>query len=529
VGRIQEDLLCDGALPSAQGEPTVCVETHISWVFLTSTEAWKVKKPVDLGFLNFRTLEARKRACEAEILLNRRLTQDVYLEVVPVRLGENGRHGIRGEGETVDWAVRMRRLPDAWRADIRLARGELSTEAVDAIAARLASFHAEAAHDAKISSFGRPSAIAESIRENFAQTRTTIHDYLSTDEASSLERWQTTFLVGHTPLFEQRMQGERIRDGQGDLRLEHVYIDASGKLTILDCIEFNERFRFIDVCADLAFLSMDLAWHGRVDLAERLLSRYAREADDYDLFSVVDFYESYRACVRAKISTFVTEDATLPRDVRTRAAEDARRYFLLALSASQRGVMDPALVAVGGVIASGKSTVAECIARELGAPIVDADRARKHMVGVEPTVRLNEAPWTGAYDRSLTERVYREVLRRAEVVLASGRPVVIDASFRSRAMRHEARALAARMQVPFKLVECRAPEATCRARLEERAKGDSVSDGRLAIFDEFVARFEAVVELEPREHLVLETSLPREETLSSLRQALALWPRGLVA
>jgi aminoglycoside phosphotransferase family enzyme/predicted kinase len=529
MGSLREDLLCSGVLPS-RGEPIVCVETHISWVFLSATEVWKVKKPVDLGFLDFRTLAARKEACEAEVRLNVRLAADVYLGVVPVTRRADGRHSIGGEGEVVDWAVRMRRIPDAFRADLRLARGALSAEAVDAVAGRLARFHADALHDARIATFGHPSILKESIVENFAQTHEVVGNYLPPEEASEIEGWQTSFLARHEALFEERVRTGRIREGHGDLRLEHVYIDEAGELRILDCIEFNERFRFIDVCADLAFLSMDLAWHGRVDLAERLLATYAREANDYDLFSIVDFYESYRAYVRAKISTFLEADASLPWDIRARASEDARRYFLLALSAGRRTLVAPALVAVGGVIASGKSTVAEWIASELGgAPIVDADRTRKHMLRVEPTEHVNDAAWTGAYHPAFTERVYREVLRRAEVVLASGRPVVVDASFRSRATRRELRALAVTLGVSFKLVECRAPASVCRARLEQRAKGVNVSDGRLAVFDEFVAHFEAMDEVDAEEHLVLDTSLPREDTRSTLREALALSPRGFVA
>jgi aminoglycoside phosphotransferase family enzyme/predicted kinase len=528
MGSIREDLMRPGALPM-QGEPIVCIETHISWVFLGATEAWKVKKPVNFGFLDFRTLAARKEACEAEVRLNGRLTAGVYLGVVPVTRGADGLHRIEGEGEVVDWAVRMRRVADTLRADLRLARGDLSSEMVDRIAERLAQFHAEAPNEARIAAFGRPSAIKESIVENFAQTRQVVEGYLTPEKASEVESWQTSFLALHEALFEERVRMGRIREGHGDLRLEHVYIEDSGELTILDCIEFNERFRFVDVCADLAFLSMDLAWHGRVDLAERLIASYAREADDYDLFTMIDFYESYRAYVRAKIATFLQADPAVPWDVQARARDDARRYFLLALSANRRTLLPPALVAVGGVIATGKSTVAEWIASELGAPIVDSDRTRKHLVGVEPTQHMNDAAWTGAYDPAFTKQVYREILRRAEVVLASGRAVVIDASFRSRAMRQEVRSLAARLGVPFKLVECRADASICRQRLEQRARGTSVSDGRLAVFDEFVASFEAMDELVAAEHVVLDTSLPRESTLSSLREALAFWPRGFVA
>ncbi len=529
MGTIRDDLMRQGALGGASGDAIDCAETHISWVFLTRNEAWKVKKPVDLGFLDFRTLAARRRACEAEVVLNRRLAEGVYVGVVPVRVGADGQHAVGIDGEIVDWAVRMRRMPDDWRADVRLARGDFSPETVDAVATRVALFHAQAAHDDEIASFGHASAIRESVLENFTQTREEMKEYLTSEEASELERWQTSFLDRHVALFDERVHAGRIREGHGDLRLEHLYLDSAGSLTILDCIEFNERFRCIDVCADLAFLSMDLAWHGRVDLAERLLDAYAREADDYGVFAVIDFYESYRAHVRAKIATFLHADEALSWELRARARGDARRYFMLALSATRRALLPPVLVAVGGVIASGKSTVAEWIASQLGAPVIDADRTRKHLLGVEPTHHVNEAAWAGAYDPAFTERVYREVLRRAEIVLASGRPVVIDASFRSLSMRHEARAVAGRLGVPFRLVECRAPASMCRVRLEQRAKGESVSDGRLAVFDQFVARFEAMDELQEGEHLVLDTSLSREATFSSLRQALELWPRGLVA
>jgi predicted kinase len=322
------------------------------------------------------------------------------------------------------------------------------------------------------------------------------------------------------------MRTGRICEGHGDLRLEHVYLDPAGRITVLDCIEFNERFRFIDTCADVAFLAMDLAWHGRVDLAERFLATYAREADDYDLYSLVDFYESYRAHVRAKIATLLAKSADLPWDIRRRSAEEARRYFLLAVASGRRALPPPALVAVGGVIASGKSTVAAWIAGEIGGVVVDADRTRKHMLGVEPTEHVNDAAWAGAYDPAVTARVYREMLRRAEVVLSSGRPVVIDASFRSRSMRDDARSLAARIGVPWKLVECRANAAVCRERLDERARGVSVSDGRVEVWSSFVEKFEAM-EGEV-DHIVVDTSLPFESTRAVLGEALASWPRGLV-
>jgi aminoglycoside phosphotransferase family enzyme/predicted kinase len=528
---LRTDLLRPEAYGALHPERVELVETHISWVLLADDDVFKVKKPVDLGFLDFRTTAQRKVACEAEVRLNARLAPDVYRGVVPVRVGEDGRGCIGGAGPVVDWAVHMARLPDERRADVLLGRGKLSNEDVSAIAERVAAFHAAARGGAKAAPFGAPEAIATNIEENFAQTRDSIHEYLSAGEADEIVRWQTAFVRGRDALFTQRIAEGRIRDGHGDLRLEHVYLDASRPPTIIDCIEYNDRFRFGDVCADIAFLSMDLAAHGRVDFAELLLARYARESNDFDLYALVDFYESYRAFVRGKVAVMVAADGQMAAETRQRAERDARRYFLLALSADRRAMLRPALVAVGGIIASGKSTLAERIAGEMSAPVVATDRTRKGMLGVQPGHPVDEPAWKGAYDPVFTEAVYAEVLRRADVVLASGRPVVLDASFHSRAMRRAGRELANRHGVAFHFVECRADLSVCRSRLGARAResseGGVVSDGRLEIFDAFCARVEPVVELPADDHVVVDTTRPLEDSLAEVRRAVDAWPPGL--
>lgn len=517
--------------PEAYGalRPTAVelAETHISWVFLLADDVFKVKKPVELGFLDFRTIEQRKSACEAEVRLNARLAPRVYRGVVPVRRDEGGRACIDGTGPIVDWAVHMARLPDGQRADQLLARGALSCVAIDELAKRLAAFHDTSGAGAELAHFGRASTIRQNIEENFAQTRETVGRYLRPEEASEIVRWQTSFVRTQEAVFEERIRTGRVRDGHGDLRLEHVYFESAAP-TIIDCIEFNERFRFADVCADVAFLSMDLASHGRVDLAERLLARYAREANDFDLYALVDFYESYRAYVRGKIAAMLAADENVDEATRRRAESEARRSFVLALSADRRSLLAPTVVAVGGIIASGKSTVAEAIGAEMSAPVIDADRTRKAMVGVAATRPLHEGAWRGAYDPAFTGDVYKEVLRRAGVVLASGRPVVIDASFRSTTMRTLARDLAAAHGAPFRFVECRAAPALCRARLADRARRGSVSDGRLEIFDAFAASYQPVNEIPDSEHTSLDTSRALDESVATLRAWLDTWPLGFV-
>ncbi|MEA2752087.1 MAG: uncharacterized protein QOI41_6230 [Myxococcales bacterium] len=524
AGDLAVDLLRPEAYPAPGPLQVELRETHVSWVFLTEGEVFKVKKPVKLPFLDFSTLDARRAACEAELLLNTRLAVGAYLGLVPVRRDAEGRHHFGPRGDVVDWAVHMMRLPDAMRADQRIEAGTLTAAHIDATAALLADFHARA-DSAEAKRWGTVTAITRNVRDNFAEADASAEGLLSVDEAREVERSQLDFLRDRSAVFERRIADGRIRDGHGDLRLDHLYVGDEGELTILDCIEFSDRFRYADVCADVAFLSMDLAAHGHVELAERFLARYAREADDYDLYAVVDFYEGYRAWVRGKVSLITARQAT--GTMRAPALADARRHFALALSAGRRSLLAPVVVAVGGVIASGKSTVAEALGDRLSAPVIDADRTRKHLLGLSATTHDTSAPFEGAYAQEMTDRVYAELMLRASTVLESGRPVVLDATFRSEDMRRGARDLAAEHGVPFLMIECRARPEVCRERLVRRERESSVSDGRLAIFDAFSARMEPVTELATFQRLVIDTEQPLEATLAALDERLLTWPPGL--
>jgi aminoglycoside phosphotransferase family enzyme/predicted kinase len=524
---LHEDLLRAEAYPAFDASSLELVQTHISWVFLLKKDVFKVKRPVALGFLDFSSVEARKAACDAELRLNARLAAGTYLGVVPVLAGPDGRHRIGGPpGRVVDWAVHMNRLPETQRADELLRRGELSIDMVDGLAARIARFHAEAATDEQNAQLGSAAAVLSCVEDNFAETESTVTRYLREEELDEIKRWQRAFLQDNVRLFERRIAMGRVRDGHGDLRLEHVYVAGDPSPTIIDCIEFSDRFRYADVCSDVAFLSMDFAAHGRVDLAERLLARYARESNDFDLFALVDFYESYRAYVRGKIASLMADDESVAWSARSQARDHARRYFLLALSSHRRCLLGPSVIAIGGPIASGKSTIAGAVGGQMNAPIVDADRTRKSMLGLAAEHPVHDPAWQGAYDGAVTDKVYGELLRRASVVLASGRPVVIDASFRSRAHRSAARELARANGAPLLFVECRVDRELARARLEARARGPSVSDGRLAIFDAFAAQFEPVTEFSESEHIVVDTRRDFQVTLAELNERLSVWPHG---
>jgi hypothetical protein len=488
-------------------------ETHISQVFLGPDSVYKTKKPLALGFLDFTTLERREHFCKQEVALNQRLAPDVYRGVVAITRDRAGTHRIGGDGPAVEWAVHMRRLDDRDAADVRLRQGRLAPGDLQRLAERIARFHEGARCDDETARHGTPEAIERNVRENFEQTRQSARRYLSAPELSQLEAWQLGFLSAQRERFLQRIGAGRVRDGHGDLRLEHCYLDDAGGVDVIDCIEFNERFRYADVCADVAFLAMDLAWHERPDASEIFLADYAQATGDYDLYGLVDFYESYRAFVRGKVSSLLEDDEGASAAARAHAGEQARKYYVLAEACAREPLARPMLVAVGGLIACGKSTLAHQLAERLAVPVIDSDRTRKQLAGVGALTPLPDDAFAGHYGPEASVATYGELQRRAEVVLRSKRSVILDASFRARADRLAALELAQRCGAGFLFVECTAAPATVQARLARRAAAPSISDGRPAIADAFASRYEPVDELAPDAHLRVRTDDPADSAL----------------
>lgn len=494
------------------------IETHISRVFLRGDEVFKLKRPVELGFLDFTTLERREEACHAEVALNRRLAPDVYLGVSAlVREGDvlAFRDTERVDRkEVIDWAVHMRRLSDDTRADVLLAAGRFERGDVERVACMLAQFHTSARGDAETAAFGEPNVIEANVEENFAQTEASVADYLRPEECERLRAYQRRFLRERRELFEARARDGHVRDGHGDLRLEHLYRTREGAYLAIDCIEFNDRFRYGDVCSDLAFLAMDLSHHGRADLAELLIAAYARERGDYGLYALLDFYQSYRAVVRAKIASMLAEDRDVGDATRARASGEARRYYMLALAAAARPATPVRLVVTFGLIASGKSTLADALGDKLAAPVLSADETRKRLLGLTPTTPRHDRAFGGAYTPEVSARVYGLLFERAEQVLCAGRSVVLDATFRARAQRQRARELAARLGVEIVFVECRCPRERAIERLRAREREPHVSDGREEIFDAVAASFESVADLPSAQHVIIDTTRPPAEGLA---------------
>ena len=303
------------------------IQTHISFIILTDNHVYKIKKPVNLGFLDFSTLEKRHLYCDREIELNRRLSPAIYLGLLEIRKRE-GHFFYGGNGELADYAIKMKRIPENSMMLSLLKKGELHIKIVRKVAGTIADFHREAGTDDKISSFGRTEVIRENIEENLRQTEKYIGRTVSIEKYNAIKEYALGFIKLNAPLFQKRMDEGKIRDCHGDIHMEHVCI--ADKIYIYDCIEFNDRFRYGDVASDIAFLAMDLDFHGEKKLSAELVKRYIKASGDDEVMLLIDFYKCYRACVRAKVDSFELDDPGLSESEKEEAAKIARNYFDLA-------------------------------------------------------------------------------------------------------------------------------------------------------------------------------------------------------
>jgi aminoglycoside phosphotransferase family enzyme len=331
------DLVAALLEPAAYPEPTsgvALVTTHISWVFLTDHFAYKVKKPVDLGFLNFTTLRRRHHYLNEELVLNRRLCPEIYLEVLPVvARGPGVRLG--GRGQPLDYALKMVRLPQERMMDEVADRGELTQGHLEQIIAKLTPFYAQAARGPGINKFGEPAIIAFNHEENFTRTEPLVGLMLSRERFEAIRHFARSFLRQRRELFRRRLKEGRIRDCHGDLHMQNICL-ADG-VYVFDCIEFNPRFRYGDVAADIDFLAMDLDFHGFRELSRYFVARFAESSRDPELLELLDFYKCYRAYVRGKINAFTAQDPEQSPEARAEAERLAKDYFALAGEYAREG------------------------------------------------------------------------------------------------------------------------------------------------------------------------------------------------
>ncbi|AJE03759.1 bifunctional aminoglycoside phosphotransferase/ATP-binding protein [Geobacter pickeringii] len=515
--------------PAAYPESTSAVElvqTHVSYIFLTDDYAYKVKKPVDFGFLNFSTLDRRRFYCDEEVRLNRRLCPSLYLGVVEVRETASDGAAFFGEGRIVDYAVKMKRLPAERMLDRLLAAGGVGGNEVRALARTVAAFHLQAERNDEIAPFGSIDTIRGNWEENFNQTRIFCGTTLGGRDFLAIEQWVERFLKENSPLFAERVAGGFIRDGDGDLHLENISLGEDGSICIFDCIEFNARFRYGDTAADIAFLLMDFDANGRPDLSALFLDEYIRATGDGEISRIVDFYKVYRAYVRGKVESLRFADHQIPEPERNTARERAARYFRLARGYICRRNLPPTLIITCGPSGSGKSFAAREIALELGLEIISSDVVRKELAGLPPHARRAEGYGEGIYAAAVTTRTYAELLRRAEARLAAGRGVIVDATFRHAPDRLPFRTLAARHGARFSIIHATCGGELVRRRLADRGKDPAEpSDGRWEIYQRQMRDFDPP-SADEGTVVTIDTSRSVAEIADSFLEALGILPCG---
>jgi uncharacterized protein len=468
-----------------------CTQTHISWVFIAPPFVFKVKKPVNLGFLDFGTLEKRLHFCQRELELNRRLCPEVYLDVVPINVN-GGALAFGGDGEPVEYALRMKQLPTGWFLNELLEKGLAGESEINRMISCLHSFYDAQNPSQEIEEWGASQKLKISTDENFAQMEAFVGQTISPAAFETIRHFTNAFYVANERLFQERMEQHRIRDCHGDLHLDHVHITPEAT-TIFDCIEFNDRFRFIDIANDLAFLAMDFDFEGRRELGNLFLRNAACEFGDPGLMDVASFYKCYRAFVRGKVETIqmTSADASTAQE----HAKCAARYFRLALQYAITG-SEPLVLVIRGRVGTGKSTLVKHLGSELGWPVLSSDQIRKTLAGVPLTQRTAPELKKMIYSEQMTDRTYEELVRQGLAAVATDGGVILDATFSSRAKRDYLQVECLKADVPVQIIELEAAKDDVANRLLARDEGaGEISDARLEDLETLTATYEPPLEL----------------------------------
>ena len=499
--------LRDAAVAGAKDLRVELIETHISYVILTGQFAYKIKKALELGFLDFRSLAARRFYCQEELRLNRRLAPDLYLDVVPIT-GSVEAPVLGGTGPAIDYAVKMREFPQEELASRALARGEVSAADIDSLAVKVAAFHRTACVARVDEPFGTPESVLRIALQNFKQIKPLLDASAEIEELDSLAVWTERQHTACAAFMARRRSEGFVRECHGDLHLGNIaFVD--GELTIFDCIEFNDEMRWIDVMSEVAFVAMDLHDRGRPDFAHRFLNAYLEITGDYDGLSVLRFYLVYRAMVRAKISR-LRAGQLAPDEAKSAALADYKGYLKIAKYCAHPP--RPAIVVTHGLAGSGKTTLSQTLLEMIGAVRIRTDVERKRAHGLPAAARDRDGIDSGLYRPEATRETYLRALQSARSATAAGWRVIVDAGFLKRWQRQLFRDLASESGVPFIIVDFVAEKATLRERIAQRLHDpDEASDADLAVLEHQLQTQEPLTPDELGDTVVYETQRPLAE------------------
>lgn len=484
------------------------VQTHISYIFITDKWVYKIKKPVNFGFLDFTTLEKRKYFCEREVELNRRLCENLYLGVIPItKKGETFK--IEGEGEVVEYAVKMKRLPEEGMMEKLLKEKTITEKHIDLIVESLIPFYQKARTGKEVNSYGKVEVISYNTEENFFQTASFVGQVLPEDKYYFIVNYTKNFITEKEKLFEKRIKDGYIRDGHGDLYSANICFENLKRVYIFDCIEFNERFRCGDVCSDIAFLAMDLDFNRYRNLSDYFIETYLEKSKDPDLLKLLNFYKCYRAYVRGKIGCFTFASSEIPEREREEALKKAQVYFDLAYLYAG-GI--PKLIIFVGLSGTGKTFLAQRLLKKRPAVYLSSDVMRKTLLNLEVNSHYYASFEKGIYSPKITQETYKKMLEKAKEELSFGRDVILDATFRNLELRNLVRESFKNFPVQIYWIWCKAKDETVKQRLTKRIYEGTVSD---ALWNTYLAqkeKFQPPLECNPL--LILDT----EESLLDLEK-----------
>jgi aminoglycoside phosphotransferase family enzyme/predicted kinase len=463
---------------------------------------------VNFGFLDFTSLESREHFCGEELRLNQRLTDDLYLEVLPVT-GTTEAPQLGGEGPAIEYVLKMRQFPQTGLLSTLQANGELTTTHIDALAAQIARFHLSAPKVPAEHEAGTPDSVMAPVRQNFEQILPFLSDKADLQQLDALQAWAESSFERLKPLLAQRKTDGYIRECHGDIHLGNATV-IDGNVVIFDCIEFNEPFRMTDVYADIGFLAMDLEDRGLKSLSRRLISQYLEHTGDYAGLELLNFYKAYRALVRAKVSLF----SLSPDADHVQRATTLRQYRNYAnLAESYSAIPSNFLAITHGVSAVGKSHVAMRLVEALGAIRLRSDVERKRMFGNSEDL----------YSADVSANTYNRLNELAAVVLHAGFPVVIDATYLKKAQRVATAQVAEATGAPFLILDCAAPKAVIQGWLAQRqAQNKDPSDATMEIVEAQLANREPLTADESLRSRHVETNISGDldKLVTDIRQYL---------
>lgn len=472
------------------------VQTHISLVFLTGDYAYKLKKALNFGFLDFSTLDKREHFLQEEIRMNKAIAPELYLEVLPITLAGD-KYILGGEGEAVEYVLKMREFPQENLFINLFTAGKLDIAQMEELGKITAQFHSQAQTNDYIRSFGTVAKIREAFDENYQQTEKYIGIVQTQPQFDETKAYTDKFFAQKEELFQARIEQNKIKECHGDLHLKNICL-WQNKIQLFDRIEFNEPFRFVDVMYDVAFAVMDLEARNKQDFANAFLNTYLEQTGDWSGLQLLNLYLSRQAYVRAKVTSFLLDDAGIPETVKQEAAKTAADYYKQAWAYTQN--QEGKIILMSGLSGSGKTTLAKQIARLINAIHIRSDAVRKHLAGIP----LNEKGGDEIYSDEMNHKTYDRMLELGIVLANIGFPVILDAKYDRVALRQKAIEAATANKISLKIFNCTAPTEVLRDRLNSRS--EDISDATADLLSSQQAKAEEFTQEEKPYVNIIDTS-----------------------